>query len=177
MALNGKRMQTFLNEFTMTTTNYLNQFINDCESRFYEFDNKLNKIERNLEIIEQKLASVPSENKEQVSEILPVESQKEPEKELELTNEPIPNDQNIANSSSGVEHQEQTNESQITEQTSNDNLIKICDSFLYKKYFKMIKFGVAVPAVKQKMFSEGLDDNLLDNPDLLIEKTPEDNEE
>lgn len=59
----------------------------------------------------------------------------------------------------------------------NDNLIKICDSALYRKFFKMLKFGIPVAAVKQKMSSEELDSNLLDNPDLIIDKTPEDYEE
>lgn len=57
------------------------------------------------------------------------------------------------------------------------NLIRIADSATYKKYFKMLKFGIALPAVKQKMMSEGFDSDLLDNPDLMIEKTPEDDEE
>lgn len=59
----------------------------------------------------------------------------------------------------------------------NENLIKICESSVYRKYFKMLKFGIPPPAVKQKMTSEGLDADLLDNPDLLIDKTPEDDEE
>lgn len=62
------------------------------------------------------------------------------------------------------------------EETSG-NLIKISESALYKKYFKMIKFGIPMPAVKQKMISEGFDGSLLDNPDLLIERTPQDDEE
>lgn len=41
----------------------------------------------------------------------------------------------------------------------------------------MQKVGIPVPAVKQKMSSEGLDSSLLDNPELMIDKTPEDNEE
>jgi hypothetical protein len=59
----------------------------------------------------------------------------------------------------------------------NENLIKISESSVYRKYFKMLKFGIPPPAVKQKMSSEGLKADLLDNPDLLIEKTPEDDEE
>lgn len=59
----------------------------------------------------------------------------------------------------------------------NDKMIKICESGIYRKYFKMLKVGIPLPAVKQKMSSEGLDASLLENPELLIEKSDEDNEE
>lgn len=40
----------------------------------------------------------------------------------------------------------------------------------------MLKFGVPPQAVKLKMISEGLEGEKLDNPDLMIEKCPEDDE-
>jgi Subunit CCDC53 of WASH complex len=52
MALNSKRMQTFFNEFLMTTTDFLNKFVDDCERKFIEFETKLYRIESNLVIIE-----------------------------------------------------------------------------------------------------------------------------
>lgn len=55
MALNSKRMQTFFNEFLITTTHFLNQFMTDCENKFFEFERKLNRIESNLVIIEAKV--------------------------------------------------------------------------------------------------------------------------
>lgn len=67
----------------------------------------------------------------------------------------------------------QENPKQSEAETPN-NLIKISDSSTYKKYFKMLKVGIPNPAVKQKMASEGLDPNLLDNSELMIEKCPED---
>lgn len=57
---------------------------------------------------------------------------------------------------------------------ANENRIRISDSYTFKKYFKMLKFGIAPQAVKLKMSSEGYDPNLLDNPDSLIDKCPED---
>ena len=35
----------------------------------------------------------------------------------------------------------------------------------FVKYFKMLKMGVPLQAVKNKMKAEGLDDSVLDNPD------------
>ena len=65
----------------------------------------------------------------------------------------------------------------VEQETTNDNLIKISESSGFKKYFKMLKFGIPPQAVKLKMKSEGVDSNVLDNPDLMIEKSPEDDEE
>ena len=42
---------------------------------------------------------------------------------------------------------------------------KVCDDERFSKYFKMLKMGVPMQAVKNKMKAEGLDDNVLDNPD------------
>lgn len=64
-----------------------------------------------------------------------------------------------------------------TTQEINSNLINVCDSSKYKKYFKMLKYGISRTAVKIKMTSEGLDDTILDTPDLLVEKCSEDDEE
>lgn len=40
--------------------------------------------------------------------------------------------------------------------------VKISEDYRYKKYFKMISFGVPPPAAKIKMASEGLDPDLLE---------------
>lgn len=40
--------------------------------------------------------------------------------------------------------------------------IRVCEDIRYKKYFKMVQFGVPAPAVKQKMHAEGLDADLLE---------------
>ena len=42
---------------------------------------------------------------------------------------------------------------------------KVCDDERFSKYFKMLKMGVPMQAVKNKMKAEGLDDSVLDNPD------------
>lgn len=57
-ALNSKRMVTFFNEFLITTTSFLNGFASECEDKFFELERKLNKIESNLLIIEDKVSSV-----------------------------------------------------------------------------------------------------------------------
>lgn len=57
-ALNSKRMVTFFNEFLITTTSFLNGFASECEDKFFELERKLNKIESNLLIIEDKVSTL-----------------------------------------------------------------------------------------------------------------------
>lgn len=187
MALNTKRMQTFFNEFLVTTVSFLNQFSSECEDKFFELERKLYKIECNLTIVEAKvsgaeqrfeltflrndffkLASVPTDipiEEKTISQNLPeVEALKQVEqvsKELPVSPLPVPSE---------VVAKEEPKAPEPT----NDNLIKISESNVYSRYFKMLKYGINVQAVKLKMQSEDYDPSLLDNPDLMIEKTAED---
>lgn len=40
--------------------------------------------------------------------------------------------------------------------------VKACDDARYRKYFKMLQFGVPAPAVKLKMKAEGFDPDVLE---------------
>jgi hypothetical protein len=75
-----------------------------------------------------------------------------------------------------AEEQPKTETIEVLQSATTSNMIKISESAEYKVYFKMLKFGVNSQAVKNKMKSEGFDGQLLDNPDLMIEKTPADYE-
>ena len=46
----------------------------------------------------------------------------------------------------------------------------------YSKYFKMLKMGVPLQAVKNKMAVEGLDGNVLDTPDTTAAPAPTDSQ-
>ncbi|CAO1428248.1 unnamed protein product [Diamesa hyperborea] len=158
-------MQTFLNEFLITTTNFLNGFVSDVDERFYEFESKLSKIEGSLLIIEAKLASVPSRDEKPIENlpVVPVSTTTKQEVKIETVTEVVLEENSVQEISK--------------KDDDNINLIRICDDSLYKKYFKMLKVGVPLPAVKVKMGAEGLDGSLLDNPDLMIEPNPEINEQ
>lgn len=43
-----------------------------------------------------------------------------------------------------------------------ENCVRACDDIRYKRFFKMLQFGVPAPAVKQKMQVDGLDPNILE---------------
>lgn len=57
------------------------------------------------------------------------------------------------------------NKAEIVSQEPNQekpNGVKACDDSRYRKYFKMVQFGVPPPAVKLKMQAEGFDPNILE---------------
>lgn len=50
-------------------------------------------------------------------------------------------------------------------------MIKISEVPLYRKYFMMLKVGVPLSAVQQKMMGEGVSGVDLSNPECLVENT------
>jgi Subunit CCDC53 of WASH complex len=84
---------------------------------------------------------------------------------VENTAEPI---ENIEKETATQQQQDDVNLQE--QEPPNDSMIKISESPIYKKYFMMLKVGIPMMAVKQKMHSEELDCDL-NNPNLMINKT------
>lgn len=53
--IDQKRMVAFINEFIITTVSFLNDFMTNIETKFVEFELKLQKIEASLMIVEAKV--------------------------------------------------------------------------------------------------------------------------
>lgn len=79
--------------------------------------------------------------------------------------EPSTSNANIENDSQKVtetvENEPEPKESVDVPDNTVDG-IKACDDARYRKFFKMVQFGVPPPAVKLKMSVEGLDPNVLE---------------
>lgn len=50
-----KRMVAFINDFIVSTVSFLNQFMAQCDTKFLEFEQKMQKIEASLVIVEAKV--------------------------------------------------------------------------------------------------------------------------
>jgi WASH complex subunit CCDC53 len=168
-AIHKKRMLAFINDFILTTANFLNNFTSTCESKLIQLDSKMQNLENSLLILEAKLASVPSnepvqpvQTKEIPPENIPSETPKQEEKPE------VPADKSTEIPVDSLEEKPPE-----VEETSSKNLIKVSEDSRYKKYFKMVQFGVSAAAIKQKMACEDVDPDLLDNPNLMIERLPE----
>ena len=141
--INQKRTISFINHFIVHTVTFLNKFALSCEERLFEFENKLQKIEASLEILESWLSSVPSlEQDQSTKDVIENNSIKQEEKTAEI-DEPD-NDK-----------EDEPKNVQIDEQP-------ISKDPRYEKYLKMIHFGVPKGAVKLKMEQEGLDPSILE---------------
>ncbi|XP_008556439.1 WASH complex subunit 3 [Microplitis demolitor] len=175
--IHQKRTVSFINHFIVTTVSFLNKFALTCEEKLYDFENKLQKLEAAVVILESRLSSIPG---------LDVKS---PDKDCEKKeNETVDNNnpEKTTNTNQDVnvsghdeadinEPEPESTQAQVQNQPS-DDLEPICTHPVYRKYFKMLHVGVVKHAVKLKMAQEGLDPSLLDDPQHLIPKisdTPE----
>ncbi|XP_065356881.1 WASH complex subunit 3 [Calliphora vicina] len=144
--LHQKRVLAFVNHFLISSCGFLNDFALQCETKFIELERKLQKVEAALTIIEAKLASIPDVDK--------VAVQTEPSKENTIVTTPV----------------ETKVEDEPSVQEIDDSIkgIKVSEHNSYKKFFKMLQVGVPAQAIKIKMQLEGLDTNMLDNPNVII---------
>ncbi|XP_043464101.1 WASH complex subunit 3 [Leptopilina heterotoma] len=142
--INQRRTITFINHFVAHTVTFLNKFTLTCEEKLFEFENKLQRVQASLEILESRLSSVPGlENKIQIVDDIKEEQQEEVN--IEPTNESEKSDEL----------------SQESEEKENPSEPVSVDP-VYQRFIKMLHFGVPKPAVKLKMELEGLDSSLLD---------------
>lgn len=51
-------MVAFINEFIISTVSFLNEFMTKCETKFVEFEQKMQRIEASLLIVEAKVLRV-----------------------------------------------------------------------------------------------------------------------
>lgn len=151
--INQKRTISFINHFIIHTVTFLNKFAMSCEEKLFEFENKLQKVEASLEILESWLSSVP-ELEQDVREMNSTENTKEnksEESEVSKIDEPDNSNKNEPNN-------------QETEEQPKSRDPR------YEKYLKMIHFGVPKQAVKLKMIQEGLDSSILDDSQQILSK-------
>ncbi|KAH1019377.1 hypothetical protein HUJ04_009204 [Dendroctonus ponderosae] len=133
-----KRIIAFVNHFITNTVSYLNTFCQSCESRFMQFEYKVQKIEASLLILESQ-SSTESKRDETKVQKYPKENATVNKEANQAQQEPV-------------------------EQTG----VKASEDPRFAKFFKMLKVGVQAPAVKLQMKAEGVDPAVLDNPDAVI---------
>lgn len=150
--INQKRLVTFVNHFLINIVDFLNKFSKHCTYKLLTFDQKINKIEAELCLLESKLNSIPEvADKKDVNVDLPKpEEFDSPPQNIE---EKVPEAINEMPSESS-ENKTIEPDTEKKQDPENPELIK---------YRKMVQVGVPVDAVKIKMQIEGLDPTLLDS--------------
>lgn len=159
----------FVNTFLYKTASFLDQFLAQCENRFLEFEVQLRRVDTQLRLLEAKLESIPA--LEATSVINTENTSTKTNSTTNLNNnEQESNTQDtdtVDNQSENVNTNPEQSPEQVQIQSSAEG-VKAKDDFRYKKYFNMVKFGVPAAAIKMKMQAEGVDPNILDNPDTLL---------
>ncbi|XP_015925958.1 WASH complex subunit 3 [Parasteatoda tepidariorum] len=155
--LNQKRTLTFLNHFLIRTTSFLNHFSSVCDEKLENLLVRIQRLEASMCILEAKLASIPG------LDDVAAESTENAEKGP--VSAPAPEK---ATTAAGNDVKP-SNTSPPAPDTSNKPeekpKMKISQDPRFAKYFKMISLGVQPGAVQLKMTAEGVDPEILNNPD------------
>ncbi|XP_071454817.1 WASH complex subunit 3 [Hetaerina americana] len=155
--IDHKRTLALINHFITNTVCFLNKFSRSCEAKLGKFEDKIQKLEASLSILEAKLSSVPgltvvtspdpaegSNQQSIVEKELPTADIVKESEPAEPVTQPVPLQEVVQNNTGPTVKQDPR----------------------FAKFFKMVHFGVPPQAVKLKMEQEGLDPNYLDNPDM-----------
>nr|XP_023013881.1 WASH complex subunit 3 [Leptinotarsa decemlineata] len=156
LPIQQKRTIAFVNHFIMDTVSHLNKFAQSCESRFMQFEYKVQKIEASLLILESQLSSISGLDNSQNSF---VQNNSSEASELEL---PEVTEKAEEKPSDGASEAAKEADVPITD------VVRAKEDPRFRKFFKMVQFGVPPPAVKLKMQNEGYDPNILDTPEAVI---------
>ncbi|CAL1546919.1 unnamed protein product [Lymnaea stagnalis] len=157
-AINQKRTIAFINHFIAHTARFLNHFGNVCEDKLELLHGRLQQLEISLSMLEAKLSSIPG-----LESVTAPQSSSSAPAPASVTETPT-----AAPPPPGAPTPAATpiqNEPPPTpvEETKPQNTV--AQDPRYVKFFKMLAFGVPLPAVKGKMAMEGLNPDLLDTPD------------
>lgn len=145
-AIHPKRMLAFLNHFIIHTTRFLNKFSCVCEQKLLDLNQRIQKLEVTMNILEAKIASIPGLENVTVDQT----TTQEPSA---TTNLPAV----TAGDEQGTEPEQVQPEAPPTMTVSQDPR--------YMKYFKMINMGVPIEPLRNKVMMDGLDPDLLLTPD------------
>ncbi|XP_060595148.1 WASH complex subunit 3-like [Ruditapes philippinarum] len=161
--INQKRMVAFLNHFVSHTAGFLNRFSCVCEEKLEHLSHRMQQLEITMSLLEAKISSIPGlENVTAASS---------------STSGPTPTTSDGAGATAPPPAPSvPTSAEPPAEQPTGDNAPPppqpepvasnpVSQDPRFVKYFKMVKMGVPESAVKMKMSAEGLNPDLLDDPD------------
>uniref|UniRef100_A0A8D8R5B1 WASH complex subunit CCDC53 n=1 Tax=Cacopsylla melanoneura TaxID=428564 RepID=A0A8D8R5B1_9HEMI len=161
-----KRIVEFVNNFVISTVQFLDKFANNCEISLQRLDVKLRKVEAELCILEYKLNSVPALKTTSVPNVVAPAIPQSPDPPNPVPNpnissSPATPTQEVAQENNPKEENPADTNSNPHDETDADNKPKEEVPEELKRFYKMIQFGVPVQAVKLKMKAEGFDPELI----------------
>lgn len=146
-----------LNNFTVTTADYLNAFSDTVEKKISKVSNRITDLETLLAVLEAKLNSVPD---------LDAASDGS-----STHNNPSSAVQQPISSSSGAPDRRMEDPSVVdapVPPSSFQQRVPVSEHPSYVQFFTLLKVGVPSFVVQAKISAAGLDPSMVDTPDLLI---------
>lgn len=164
-ALPARDMVSLINEFVVSTAQFLNRFARLCDKRLAKVSSTVDRIEITMAILETKLASIPELSdgtapaasttsiSSSTSLAPPALTQPTPSEVVTL---PPPE----ATPSESTPSTPPPPPSQPTQRALTNR-----EDPRYAEYFRLLRLGVVPQSIKQKMVAMGLDPSVIDNPD------------
>lgn len=168
-AIYQKRTLAFLNHFVTHTVRFLNKFSGVCEEKLESLSYRIQRLEIMMNILEAKLSSIPGlENVTVPTTDSSVASQSPAGTSQSSAAAPAAAAQESETSTPKSEPTTPGTTATTPSASSEKPKVTVSQDPKYAKYFKMLSVGVPEPAVKLKMQQEGLDPNLLNNPNAPV---------
>lgn len=156
--INHKRIISFINHFIIHTVTFLNKFALSCEEKLFEFENKLQRVEASLAILESRLSSIP--DLQQSTQVQKENSDDNTKENNEIKSENV--EVSKIDEPDNVGGSKPISNEPETGQVERDPR--------YEKYFKLIHLGAEKEEVKLRIKQEGLDPSVLDEPQQVPSK-------
>lgn len=159
-SINHKRTLAFLNHFISHTVRFLNRFSCICEEKLAGLSNRIQRIEVMVNILEAKIASIPGLEDVTVAAPAP----QAPTSQVSAASTGPSTDTAAVPAPAAAEvagPPPPEPEPEIPTMT-------VAKDPRYAKYFQMMKMGVPAAALRGKLLADGLDPDLLENPDAPV---------
>jgi WASH complex subunit CCDC53 len=165
-----RKTLTFVNAFVIHTVHFLNRFATLCEEKLMQVSTQIDQLGNDSKLHPYFLYSLFIHLKsilffvepETIMNLLEAKLQSVPEAALESSGSSTQQaSQQQQNSVNNVNNQQQ--EKQVESGGK-----KIKDDPRFAKYFTMLKVGIPIDRIQEKMMMEGVDPNILSNPDAPI---------
>ncbi|XP_031552739.1 WASH complex subunit 3-like [Actinia tenebrosa] len=159
--LNHKRTLAFLNHFITHTVRFLNRFSCVCEEKLSVLSGRIQRIEIMMNILEAKLSSIPG-----------LEDVQAPAAASQPASQPVAaapsTPASAAAAAAPATESGPPAPPPEPEPEPEAPTMTVSKDPRYAKYFQMVKVGVPAGALRSKMAAEGLDPDLLENPDAPV---------
>lgn len=182
-ALPYKKTVAMVNNFIINTTQFLNRFAYLCEKKLTDVDRNIQRLEITMNILEQKLASIPGLEGIQGA---PAQQQQQAQTQVAAPTAAAaaPTTQAPANiptppppPGAAVPAPVPVAAAPAVVASSASDGVTNQNDPRFARFFKMLKIGVPAAQIRQKMMFEGVDPDILDNPDGISDFKPENDDD